>query len=393
MKKIVLTMLCFCSVVVWAQKAETIETIAANSHSLQWYSEQVKAWQQQVDRHPQEEWAWRNLFRATYYHEQFSDQKHDDISSEAVIRKMETAVPDSYVLNLSKAKYYFGPQTANRTKSYVTRAIEKMPDNANADDINLLACYLWGLVPDHADVDRLLTLNYRQQHYPEHIVRYNWNMLRSMQPHALYFGNGDNVVVPMRMLQAALGERKDVTVIPLSFLYMDEFRSELCKKLGIPPFPKSYADYVEAGGEGGSPYVTDVVMHLIRETHLPSYFFTDVLQQTSLNKDHVYNEGLLLKYSEQPYDNFAVAIRNVKEVYHLEYLSEPDLSYNRWETSRMMDINNVTLLSHLIGKLRNQGDKETADRLYRILDACVKRCPVNPAMKRKVADLLKSEAI
>jgi hypothetical protein len=97
-----------------------------------------------------------------------------------------------------------------------------------------------------------------------------------------------------------------------------------------------------------------------------------------LNKDSIYNEGLVLKYSPKPYNNFDVAMHNVKEVYNLEYLAEPDLVYDSWETSAMTDLNHVTLLANLISKFKKKGDEFQAERLYRILSTCVERCaPMN----------------
>ena len=55
-----------------AQQAETIESITANSHEPEWYAAQAEAWQKRVDENPQDQWAWRNLFRATCYYEQFT---------------------------------------------------------------------------------------------------------------------------------------------------------------------------------------------------------------------------------------------------------------------------------------------------------------------------------
>ena len=67
-------------------------------------------------------------------------------------------------------------------------------------------------------------------------------------------------------------------------------------------------------------------------------------------------------------------MHNVKEVYCLEYLAEPDLVYDSWESSEMIDINHVTLLANLISKCRKKGDDFQAGRLYRILSKCVERC-------------------
>jgi len=79
-------------------------------------------------------------------------------------------------------------------------------------------------------------------------------------------------------------------------------------------------------------------------------------------------------------------MRNVKEVYNLEYLAMPDLVYDTWITSQQLDLNNATLLSNLIQKFRKKGDNTQADRLYSILDKCLDRCQLfdHPETKEAV---------
>ena len=199
-------------------------------------------------------------------------------------------------------------------------------------------------------------------------------MLQSMDDNAIYFANGDNLVKPMKVLQDALGMRQDVTVIPMSFLYVDKFRDVLYKRLGIKPMDVNFADYAQREGDWGKQFYADMMMYLIRESKRPAYFSTDVLAHADLDKDSIYNEGLLLKWSDHQYNNFDVAMRNVKEYYHLDYLAEPDLHPNTWETSKMLDLNYVTLLANLVPKLWKKGEKSESNRLYFTLGKCIERC-------------------
>ncbi|MBR4516569.1 MAG: hypothetical protein IKO60_04155, partial [Bacteroidaceae bacterium] len=199
-------------------------------------------------------------------------------------------------------------------------------------------------------------------------------MLRSMQPEALYFANGDVLLGPMKMMQNALEERTDITIVPISYLHSPNYLQVLFRKLGIKPKSFDVQDYGNQFGEDWyKHFEADIIMYLIKESKRPTYFSTDILSQTCLDKDSIYNEGLLLKYSPRKYDNFAVAMHNVREVYHLEYLAEPDLVYDSWVTSQQLDLNHVTLLSHLVSKFRKKGEIEQADRLHDILRLTVVR--------------------
>lgn len=359
-----------------AQKAETIESFISTSHEPEWYARQIEAWQKKVDANPKDEWAWRNLFRATNYHEMFTTGYGDEDKSPSadIIKKMEKAIPDSYALNLCKGRYCLRSDSAAMRGDNIYRAIELMPEEVCAEDVNYLACRLWSIDPENQKVGELFRQAYHMKYYPTRIMHYNMNMLRSMQPEALYFANGDVLLGPMKMMQDALEERTDVTVIPISYLHSPNYLQALFRKLGIKPKSFDVQDYGNKYGEDWyKHFEADIIMYLIKESKRPTYFSTDILSQTCLDKDSIYNEGLLLKYSPRKYDNFAVAMHNVREVYHLEYLAEPDLVYDSWVTSQQLDLNHVTLLSHLVSKFRKKGEVEQADRLHDILRLTVER--------------------
>ncbi len=359
-----------------AQKAETIESFISTSHEPEWYALQIEAWQKKVDADSKDEWAWRNLFRATNYHEIFTTGYGDEDKSPsaAIIQKMEKTIPDSYALNLCKGRYCLRSDSAAIRGDNIYRAIELMPEEVCAEDVNYLACRLWSIDPENPKVGELFRQAYIMKYYPTRIMHYNMNMLRSMQPEALYFANGDVLLGPMKMMQEALEERTDVTVIPISYLHSPNYLQALFRKLDIKPKSFDVQDYGNQYGEDWfKHFEADIIMYLIKESKRPTYFSTDILSQTCLDKDSIYNEGLLLKYSPRKYDNFAVAMHNAREVYHLEYLAEPDLVYDSWVTSQQLDLNHVTLLSHLVSKFRKKGEAEQADRLHDILRLTVER--------------------
>lgn len=376
-RKTIILLALMVNVSIFAQKAETVETFVAISHEPEWYAAQIEAWQKKVDANPKDQWAWRNLFRATYYHDQFTNgwgENQDESRTADVLRKMENTLPDSYVVNLCKGRFCLSTDEAAKRGDNIYKAIKYMPEDACAEDINYLACRLWSIDPYNKDVGNLFTEAYQKRNFPARIMHYNRNMLLSMQSGALYFANGDANTAPMKMIQEALKERQDVTVIPISYLHVETFVKAICKRLNIHQPKIDVQDFGRFGEEWYKHYESCLIMYLINESKRPAYFSTDILTHTKLNKDSIYNEGLVLKYSPKPYNNFDVAMHNVKEVYSLEYLAEPDLVYDSWETSERMDLNHVTLLANLIGKFRKKGDKAQAERLYNILSKCVERC-------------------
>ena len=152
-----------------AQKAETIESFITNSHEAEWYGQQAQAWQEKVDANPQDQWAWRNLFRATLYHEQFSGgwgENQDESRTADILRKMEAALPDSYVLNLCKGRFSLSNDEAARRGDNIHRAIELMSENVCPEDLEYLAVRLWITDPDNPLVKELYTRSYKNRYFP-----------------------------------------------------------------------------------------------------------------------------------------------------------------------------------------------------------------------------------
>ena len=402
---IVITLVLMCSMMAFAQKKETIEikrtkeSWLSSIREIDWYLEQIKAWKEAVDADQKDEWAWRNYYCATdgMYINGYG-KKPDESESAKILRKMEAAIPDSYILNLCKCRFSeVADSVASKRVDFVRRAAQLYQKQTrkiiDAGDIHYLALQLWETDPENWRKELLFKWLHAKNFYTLRIMKYNRNMLLSMQPQALYFANEEESYEPMKMIQEALKERQDVIVIPTSFIHSDTFMDALYKKLSIKPLAIDNKDYEKYGGDRDKQYETDVIMYLIKESKRPTYFNTDILRETMLDKDSIYNEGLLLKYSPVAYDNFAVAMHNVKEVYSLEYLAEPNLVYDSGVISWGTDLSNITLLANLISKFRKEGDKAQADRLYNILSKCVERCfeDGNPNWKRKYENMLKEQ--
>lgn len=381
MKKLIITVLALCvGILVNAQKPVEVVSFTSHNYGVDWYKGQIEAWQKEVDKNPKDEWAWRNLYMATHYCDVLSEtgkfneeeigEPQSPTPAELVLEKMEKAVPESFV-------YYFCKERdcAEMNEEHLQKAIELIPENIVGNDVSFLACYQWKFQGDErgGKLRDLLWKAYQTGYFPERIMRYNYNMFLGMEPNAIYFGTGDNNLVPGKIMQEVMNFREDITIIPQPYLFLEKgYREKLFKKLGIKPFetPESY--YSEKYGlKWPQYYLNDMAMHIIKESHRPAYFFPGVLPSESVDKEKLYNEGLLVKYSEKPYNNFSVAMNNVKNLYHLEYLTEPPLYHSAWTEDKSLEINYVYLLSHLIPKFEAAGDKDEAKKLKVILSNCV----------------------
>ena len=102
-------------------------------------------------------------------------------------------------------------------------------------------------------------------------------------------------------------------------------------------------------------------------------------------KQHLYNEGLLLKYSKKPYDNLAVKRRNVEERYMMEYLLvsfRPD-----WSAGQRLTANYAVMLADLLPYYAKH-DQRRYKWLLRLLVNGVSNTSLDEEKKQEYLNLL-----
>lgn len=375
---------------------EHIRSFAIDLHKAVWYENQADAWKQRTIANPQDEEAWMNYFKATRYFELLSSDYRLP-RAHAVVEEMKVAIPETYTYYICM---YTLTQFVNQEDStnYGQLAIENLPEKVSDDDIFTLLGYLWmsGAADDsisahHPKWIQLLNQQYKSHAYPERVLRYIHNQFLGMERDGLYFANGDMALFPAKLLQDAMGVQKDKQVIVIGFLPLDEYRNALFAKLGIAPFqPSRKFDFNLT--EDYHAYFAEMVEYIIHATGRDAYFFPSVGSNPDIVpilSEKLYNEGLLLHYSERKYDNLSVAKRNVEKRYHLEYLTEPNFGAEEWWSgTEFMQMNYVVLLSHLVKEYMNVGNKEQAQKLSYILRMSVCNTPVEDATKKTYLEIL-----
>ena len=345
------------------------------------------AWKKVVEKYPQNQRVWRNLFFATFIGEgnSLSDLNTDDFKkprTALVMRKMKEAIPDSYVFYLCACHFWLEKEWGKWDKDILRKAIEMMPYDACDEDVLRLAKLLW---EKDCNNDKLLTKVYYRIYdkhlYPYREMRYGWNLVKSMPQNAIFVAHDAMELEPVKIIQEALDERKDITVIPYKFIFSSEFRDSICKRLDIKPFVLKKKKDITDGD-----YVAKFTMHLIKETKRPLYQPLDMINYSNLCMDSLYNEGLLVKYSDKRYDNISVLLNNVRNVYDLKYLAEPplvkDLNYDSTNEHKI-----VMSLTYVVKLLRKRGLRNEANYFHSIIfEFCVKNA--DGPLVRRVSDIL-----
>ena len=87
-----------------------------------------------------------------------------------------------------------------------------------------------------------------------------------------------------------------------------------------------------------------------------------------------YNEGLVIRYSETPYDNISVMKRNALENYRLQYLLSPNAQQSHVTAEGLQEMENMcaTMFRGLLPYMKAEGDEDAfrqcVEYLHALLD-------------------------
>ena len=327
-------------------KAEEIKSPIVSEQDADYYTVQTDLWRDIARSNPKDEQAWKNYFRAAWYKKWYNKV---DTTANDVLREMEKAVPGSYIYNYACYRKYMGMEESHL---YARAAMKQLPEIMDQNDYDIWFCYA-AQVGDEENMDRIAKRYYNSGLYSPYVLQYNYNELQGMEENGIYIGNGDAILIPKWIMQYAKGLHRDKAIVCMSFLALKHYREYIFRKLGVemPEFKeaKTQADYDEN--------VFRAVEALRKGTKRPTYFSS--FNGVEINKpweDKLYNEGLTLKYSDKPYDNFAVKRSNVEERYLLEYLIE-SFSPNKWDSGNRLNANYVVMLSDLLDYYKKNNQK------------------------------------
>lgn len=370
-----------------AQSPEIVGSVISTGNDSAWYVKQERAWKKETEKNPKSEYAWRNLFKARWYLKNwFNMNLNDKNSLESTIKRMEEEIPNSFTYNLCSYRMNTSPRN-----NYGETALKLLPKDAHSDDIDFLLGFMWfsGYAYNEGEktelFNKLLKIQYERSYYPEFALRYSFNQMESIPDNAIFIGNGDLDLLPKIMMQRAMGIHTEKIIVGAPFLWCKQYTENLCKTLGINPFPGIKDKYHSQ--EEMNNVITDFIKYLNEESGRPIYFGNTQMKGIENN---LYCEGLVFRYSEKPYDNIAATKASIEKKYHLEYLTEPKFRpQTYWKGSEKLQVNYVVLLSHIVKSYHDEGNKERAKWLYDILRSSITNTNLPDEDKNEYLDYLK----
>lgn len=370
-----------CAVVASAQtKATKIESPIVSEKDFVWYVEQKEAWKAETQKDATSETAWLNYYNAARY---MSWYQQEDTTARQVVREMEAAIPNSYTFNYCAYRESVSGKGYGDPKTYAEAALTKLPDNMQFFDFDQWVCYL-AMQGDETRMKTMAKRYFDSGLYSEAVLRYSYNELAGMDEDGIYIGNGDAAIIPKWLIQEGMGLFRDKTIVCAPFLMVKEYREWLFRKLGIelpvlkePQKAEDYDDNEVA-----------LINAIIGKYGSKVYFSPLNYNVNNYWKKNLYNEGLLLKYSNKPYNNLAVKRNNVEKRYMMEYLL---VSFRpEWTAGQRLSANYAVLLADLLPYYAKH-DKNRYEWLMNLLVSGVMNTSFSEERKQEYLKVLRQE--
>ncbi len=377
--KIILTLLwVMTAATALAQKAVPVQNLVREDHDSAWYAQQVKAWEKEVKRDPKSETAWANLFSAARYVCMSTGEDYSPLVG--LLKRMSRRIPGSFTFHYCRAQSWTAPE---KYREDMEKCLEMEPENVEAYDTYI--AYLWMT----GQFDRMYDVGQRYFEsgwFSSNLLQYAYNQLAGLPDGAIFIGNGDSELIPKVVLQGGKGVHRDKVIVPLSFLNSPDYVGALCARLDIkaPVLPERPADWNAAADS--------VVQYLIEKSGRPVYFAPTIgTERLKAFGDHLYSEGLVLRYSTHAYDNLAVMKRNVEQRYLLDYLRMNFAPQKGWSSAGHLQLNYVVALQPLLRFYRESADTVRLNWLTDLLSKAIDSASCDEKRKEQYRQLLNEE--
>lgn len=343
-----------------AQKPEKIYGNAREYRSLAYYKEQVIAWKREVDKNPKDANAWYNYYYATR-NIMYNDTvvRYAKERSEAVnrlVEEMGKQIPDSYEYNL--CKWQIGSHN-QKDFPYLKRAAELGEGRTEHLDFMINQGELTRVIKDRETYSKR---KFEAGMFSSGVIYYNYNVLMGLEKNAILLTAGDNDTYPIWYLQA-LGIRKDVTVINLSLIQLDYYRSAIFSELGIEKLQESFGP--DMTSVDYQHYHETIVKHIAaNKKSFPVYVaLTTACYRKYINtiEGDLYLTGLAYLYSKESIDNMAILKNNVEHAFAFDYLDKPFYNEISPEIVKNINGNYIVPLLKLYDHYKMSGDLQKAD--------------------------------
>ena len=202
-----------------------------------YYVNQAKLWWKEIEKDSTAEESWYNYYRACRNAQGTADWRTDFVDEspylrlgDSIVLLMKRNIPNSFTY------YYVKGSTGAVDPSdgqYLLKAYAMNPDFPGIQ----AAMVTYAVSTHNLELRKEVNEKWKSLHTMNPgLLHYSRNVLLSVEPNAILLTQHDNDSYPAWMLQDAYDLRKDVLILNIDFLLLDEYQKQIFPTLGLPPF-------------------------------------------------------------------------------------------------------------------------------------------------------------
>lgn len=346
-----------------AQTPEPIYSFATQLQPVSWYKEQIRLWKAEIDKNNENALAWYNYYRATR-----NALRLDTADKRAASEKQQ--VMRSLVDDMGKAipnafEYYLSKWMLEGNNFQYVDYLKKVEELGAGRAEHVQEMVVYGEVSGDVNKRDQYSLRYFSSKIASPgLLYYNYNVLVGVKTNAILLTCGDNDTYPLWMLQAK-GIRRDVLVLNLSLLHIDEYRNRIFDQLGVSRWESDeVAAKHKKGTDASKRYEQELIKHLAgnKEKRTVHVALTCGDMYTKPVEESLYLTGLAYEYSTESVDNMALLRKNFEQNYALDYLDKPFYNDISAHYSGLVSMNYVVPMIKLYEHYMQSGDNVRAAR-------------------------------
>lgn len=316
--------------------------------SIDWYTQQAKAWSEETNRNRSHAESWFNYYAASYFSQDATAHLNQ------IVQDMEKAVPDSYELLVVKG---WNSGYTSESLRLVQQAYAMSPEKPEAYGLLQILSELNLDAAGRATFsDQLLS---HAQLSPS-LLSYSYNVLMSLEPESILITEGESTTSPLFALQDVMKLRNDVNILNLDLLGNATYLEKKFKALGLT-----------LNGPVDVRNLRSTLCALLPlANNGKKFYYALTLSQDNLSsiKENLYVVGLASVHSITNFDNVAQIKKNLEKEFLLDYLRVDFNGESKFATGKAFSANYLVPMILLYESYLKENQLEKAKTLRQLIE-------------------------
>lgn len=350
---ITVLLLSCCAGIVFAGKVtgpERIYPLSVVTYPASYYTGQAQLWEQEVQQFSSNAAAWLNYYLAAKTANQLTGYTLFQVSE--IAKEAYVHIPETYEALVLR---FLQSPREKPDYDYLLQAYRMSPERTEAYP-ELLPYFKRTFDGRATDVCQRWS---ESGLLSQGLMTWNYNLLMSLEEHAILITGGENDTYPAWILQEAKGIRKDILILPLALARDKTYNNEILQLIRTPPMADNAFESVD--------FEKQLIIHLNKPLTRPVYLSvgTPAAMREGIEKN-LFLTGLAFRYSLFPFDNMTFLKYNFENKFlkdQFKIAFAPDISAS---LVNEMNLNYVPAFKMLNEYYRQKGDQLHINETFEI---------------------------